>query len=1483
MDLNTLAGVLRQQARRNASVVFDQSILAPAQVAALQAGFGLGAEPFAIAGIAEGDIPDPAGGQLVLAKGTVAVLGQQGLVPRVVFANDAQGALQFTIDLALPPGWKFADSFATLTLFPFAQATPNDSHAIYASASADAWAPWPGQPAERIALEPGLNLASWLVLDIFSGALVLLEQIVNGTDKYKFFGPVRLLDGAPYPVISLASPLAAGSFKITDGLEVGGLALGMEVSAPQGRLQGFSMRLSASTADLQFGVEILSDNLMLGFYAEPLPGHTFGINQILALPGGKPFRQYIPSSLSRAFDAAALQSFVLTKGADNGIGTLGFVIGSNPGYTWKLIDKVLVLENLRLQMDAFLPGSDAAFTAVSMAASAKIFPAIFTGDFDFLLELDSGGGSWQVSTISGTYRGQVRLADLVQGIVGHTTRLPDALAEIAFSDFGAVAARQDDGYTYTVYGQARLAMALMDTTLVASLNAVATYAPSGYGVVLKGSFLVGQENFELELDLGNSGAKPDAASAIVMRASWKALGEGGELEFADIASAFGFSASEVPAIPKDLDLALKQADLYYDFTRKELLIGLQSATYGSAVFTAVADPVSTKWQFFFGLNVDKPIPISNLPLIGNILPAEDTVQIRQIRVVIASAAFGDALATQVNTAIAALGAGYPAIPDNDKKGMEAGLGFSMKVSVGSYDIPIMFGAGQQRTAGTEPVPRALVLAAPRADAPVSTATSSDGVLWFNLQKTFGPVSIQKIGVQYKNERIFVLVNMQLSGAGLTIGVTGLGIGSKISDFDPAFTISGIDVTYAADGVEISGGLLGSLDPLNFVGELMIKAEAFGIAGLAGYTSVDGHPSLFLYAVLNAPLGGPPYFFVEGLAGGFGFNRDLQVPDVSGIADFPLVQWARGDSNPPGMNMGGEIGSQVNQVLARLADGGVVTPRAGEYWLAAGIKFTSFKLINSFALAMVKFGTELEVDLVGVTSLAVPPVAPVVFAEMQLLASFKPAQGLIGIAGQLTPRSYLLSPDCHLSGGFAYYFWFAGPNEGNFVMTMGGYNPRYSVPDYYPRVPRIGINWQVAGNLVIKGEEYFAVTSAAVMAGGGLSASWSGGGVTAWFNVQADFLMVYQPFHYYLDASVDIGASFRINLLFTHVTLSIHVGADLEIWGPDFTGEATVDLDIISFTISFGASGQKIDTTVPWADFVAKMLPGHGSDSKALRGGDQGDTGGVKLDVSAGLVRQLGAGAALDFVVSPETVELTISTAIPIKESHATFSGVVRLAAAVDQPQDPHGNPIVPNEAFGVGPAGLSNDSFTPSLEVSITLTNDPGSHLQPTLECVRVFSNAPNALWQKLHFDSHGTPILGDVVNDATLANVVTGYRVVPVRVAPHHSLPINIEYLKYTVDPNIGHFAWSGAYIAPDDDFASQTVEDTILSQVAVANRAALLPALNACLAGIATSVSVQGMADATHAALMSEPVLRLLGEQRVQSESERTAHAGEQAGAFL
>ncbi len=59
-------------------------------------------------------------------------------------------------------------------------------------------------------------------------------------------------------------------------------------------------------------------------------------------------------------------------------------------------------------------------------------------------------------------------------------------------------------------------------------------------------------------------------------------------------------------------------------------------------------------------------------------------------------------------------------------------------------------------------------------------------------------------------------------------------------------------------------------------------------------------------------------------------------------------------------MKGNVGDQVNKTLQLLETSGVIAPTVGEYWLAFGVKFTSFELVNSFALAIVKFGSEFEI-------------------------------------------------------------------------------------------------------------------------------------------------------------------------------------------------------------------------------------------------------------------------------------------------------------------------------------------------------------------------------------------------------------------------------------------------------------------------------------------------------------------------------------------
>ncbi|MDQ3928730.1 MAG: hypothetical protein M3328_06230, partial [Chloroflexota bacterium] len=805
-----------------------------------------------------------------------------------------------------------------------------------------------------------------------------------------------------------------------------------------------------------------------------IPSQSITAETIIKLLGGNDFNSLIPSELKSIFSAVELKS--LGVGVDISKLTVLWISGgigsSGPWHMGQFqIDDVTLRYTL---VDPF--GSKR--SSFVFDASAQIFPTVFKGEFTVEINYSPASSALAVAA---NFLGTVTLSDLVSGLSGGKVSTEGLGFELTFEDFGMTFSSGTGGnYNYSLYGSAE---ASFDTPVLgakpqAVFTAYVDSATSSYK--LTGGLTLGNSFFQAELDL--------TKDTKVLTASWQALHED-YLGVADIITALGFTA---PAIPKDLDLALEAASITYDFTNTIFVLKADSANYGKAVFAGRKSPAATgrgggtppvtgtelavvgedtdggsQWQFFFGLAVDIPIVLTNLPLVKNIVSPDDVVDITGIQVVIASAKLDATAATEINNLItssqvagtAGDTVSYPKVP---AEGMPQGIGLSMVFNAGSYHTPltITFGSSSNnQQTGTTTLPAGttvLALTAP-GDTPPPSNTSSDGTVWYDLQKTFGPIAFQKVGIRYKDSVLYVLMNASLSAGGLTIAVLGLGLGSPLSSFKPTFNIDGVAIGFSEGPVKIAGGLLGTISPVNFVGALTIQVPEMSIYALGAYAEYEDHPSFFLYAAVNTPIGGPPYFFVHGLAAGFGFNRKLLIPDVSGVDTFPLVQWAMGNGSPS-TDPNSDIGKQVSTVLTSLAKTGVVAPSVGDYWLAAGIMFTSLEIVNGFALLTVSFGTDFEVALLGLARATLPPsVAPnepiVAQVELAIEASFTLSTGLLSIAGELTKNSFLLSPDCHLTGGFAFYVWLSGPHAGEFVITLGGYNPHFEVPDYYPKVPR----------------------------------------------------------------------------------------------------------------------------------------------------------------------------------------------------------------------------------------------------------------------------------------------------------------------------------------------------------------------------------------------------------------------------------------------
>ncbi|MBV1920706.1 MAG: hypothetical protein KUG73_08475, partial [Pseudomonadales bacterium] len=468
-------------------------------------------------------------------------------------------------------------------------------------------------------------------------------------------------------------------------------------------------------------------------------------------------------------------------------------------------------------------------------------------------------------------------------------------------------------------------------------------------------------------------------------------------------------------------------------------------------------------------------------------------------------------------------------------------------------------------------------------------------IWFPIQKTFGPIHIGQIGVKWHdsgnepgNKALEILLDGGVSLAGLNVYVDDLGVRIPIASASDLSTwslgLKGLGVSYVGGGVKISGALLrDNPEGTAYSGAVLVEVSGKTFTAIGSYAK-DPVTSMFVFVLLPITIGGPPYFFITGLAGGFGYNRGLNVPPVEDIPEFPLIEAARGSS---------AFSNNPLSALSRLGD--AVPVKRGSYWIAGGIKFSSFELAKSTALAYILLDRGFEVGILGITRMELPEENPLVNLELALKARFSTRDGVLSVEARLSDNSWLFDRDCRLTGGFAFYVWFGGLNQGDFVITVGGYHHRFNKPSHYPDVPRLGFNWRVSSKVTIKGESYFALTPSAVMAGGLLEAVYKSGNLKAWFKAWAHFLIAWKPFAYAIGFGISIGVSYRlrINLLFGSITktFKVELGASVEIWGPKFSGIATINWWVISFDVRFGGNvGKDKKDAISWDIFRKEFLP-----------------------------------------------------------------------------------------------------------------------------------------------------------------------------------------------------------------------------------------------------------------------------------------------------
>ena len=581
------------------------------------------------------------------------------------------------------------------------------------------------------------------------------------------------------------------------------------------------------------------------------------------------------------------------------------------------------------------------------------------------------------------------------------------------------------------------------------------------------------------------------------------------------------------------------------------------------------------------------------------------------------------------------------------------------------------------------------------------AGPGDGPWFMPIQRAFGPVFIDQVGLgttyhpgtPRRLDMISVYLDAGVSLFGISASVENLRIGFHVgqpitSAQAWSVDVDGFTIASSIGGLSLAGGLrkevlTGSPSGVQYLGMLKISYSGYGIDLFGGYahpTNADGSTfaSFFAFGVLHAPLGGPPAFFITGIGLGFGINRSLTTPTIDQIGTSPFLQALRASGPAPDPKT--ELDTLSAQVL----------PQQGEFWIAAGVSFTSFVLINGEILLTIQFGDGLEIAILGLARCQLPDAdAALVSIELALLARFSEREGTVLVQAQLTENSWLLMPSVRLTGGFAFQAWWKGPNAGQFVTTIGGYHPRFH-HDGYPVVPRVGLRWQPIDNVTVIGETYFALCSEAIMAGLDIEVTAHLGPAHAHLSFGGDGIVYFDPFWFDITVHAEVDVGITIWLLFGSVDIELSLGVEVEVTGPPIFLSGHFEVCGCEIPFEVGTQGNPADAALDATAFAAKYLR---TDSGAqviqasvVQGGLAAGKAPGTPPASGGSEPDKVPDGSSDhpFRVVPEFVITFVSTA-PVEQHGLAGPGTPKADS-------------VPNPDLGVAPM------FSATLDASLTVT-----------------------------------------------------------------------------------------------------------------------------------------------------------------------------------
>jgi|SRR5579871_2261085 len=492
------------------------------------------------------------------------------------------------------------------------------------------------------------------------------------------------------------------------------------------------------------------------------------------------------------------------------------------------------------------------------------------------------------------------------------------------------------------------------------------------------------------------------------------------------------------------------------------------------------------------------------------------------------------------------------------------------------------------------------------DAQLSLATDVLAILLGNSLSM--PIDLEMAadpeqGLSLKGGGVRASVPANISLPGVDISAVDIGVSSSAegAEFDLGITFTGgipeIPITLTVDGLgaafPISTGTTSlGLDPAAVQAAMptgigldldlpVVSGGGFvASTGNGGYGGVLGLDlldiSIDAFGLLQLPVDGQPLSFVAiisvefplpGIELGFGFSLN----GVGGIVainrrlDVPALQAAVVDGSAKQLLFPDDPAAHAPAIIATL---GRVFPAADGHVVVGPLLEVDWggRLVSIVVGVVIDLPNPVQFVIIGRIIVALPdPDVPLVLLQATLVGAFE--------VSPIPSFSLLASLDGSEIAGMSLngdlFFLLQGGDDAEFVLSAGGFHPRYNPPQGVPgKLKRLQLDITPPGFPGLRSEAYFAVTSNSVQFGAKLELcdEISGCGVDGWFSFDA--LFKWDPvFSFSIEASAGVAVQVLGQTL-------MGINIDLTLEGPSpwhVHGTGSISLFLFSASLDFDAT------------------------------------------------------------------------------------------------------------------------------------------------------------------------------------------------------------------------------------------------------------------------------------------------------------------------